>query len=253
MKLARALTCELLGTAFLLATVVGSGILAHKLDNGLIAVTVLSVAFSTGCVLFALIATFGEISCHLNPAVTLSSAIRKEFPWRHAGPYIATQIVGAILGVVVANLMFELPALSWSETARTGWGQWLGEFVATFGLLAVIFGAGKHRPESAPQAIAAYVAGAIWFTSSTCFANPAVTIARIFTGTITGIRATDVPGFVLAQLAAAALACVVFSWLFGRADDDSEKGECVEAEKNGRAQVEADRAHQNRELVSTRR
>lgn len=243
MKLARALTCELLGTAFLLATVVGSGILAHKLDNGVVAVTVLSVAFATGCVLFALISTFGAISCHLNPVVTISSAARREFPWRHVIPYVLTQIVGAILGVVVANLMFELPAITWSETARTGWGQWLGEFVATFGLLAIIFGAGKYRPESAPQAISAYVAGAIWFTSSTCFANPAVTIGRMFTNTITGIQGVDVPAYIVAQGIGATVACVVFSWLFSQPGDQEAP------------QVESDtkEVKPTRELASNRR
>jgi len=245
MGLVRALTCELIGTAFLLATVVGSGILAHKLDNGLIAVTVLSIAFATGCVLFALIATFGSISCHLNPVVTVASAVRKEFPWRHVPPYVVTQISGAILGVMVANLMFDLPAMSLSDTARTGYGQWLGEFVATFGLLAVIFGSGKYRPQDAPQAISAYVAGAIWFTSSTCFANPAVTIARIFTNTITGIRADDVPGFIFSQFLAATFACIVFGWLFAKT------AQSTDSVRN--SETDPAEAIQLREPVSNRR
>lgn len=222
MKLAKSLTCELLGTAFLLATVVGSGILAHRLDNGIVAITIMSVALATGCVLFALIATFGSISCHVNPAVTLVSAIRKEMPWRNVLPYLTAQIVGAIFGVIVANLMFDLPAITWSTSARTGTGQWIGEFIATFGLLGVILGSGKYNPQSAPQAISAYVAGAIWFTSSTCFANPAVTVGRIFTDTITGIRLADVPAFVAVQIVAAIIACVVFSWLFSEPNSDEQ-------------------------------
>jgi glycerol uptake facilitator-like aquaporin len=210
----RALVCEFLGTAFLLATVVGSGILGSKLASGNVALAVLAVAFATGAVLTALILAFGGISSHFNPIVTLSAAVRKELRWGAVMPYILAQVAGASAGVIVANLMFELPAIVLSQTARTGSGQWLGEFVATLGLLGVIFGAGKFKPSLAPFAVGFYVAGAIWFTSSTCFANPAVTVARVLTDTLTGIRLVDVPAYIVAQLAAGAAGLLLFGWLF---------------------------------------
>lgn len=215
---ARAITCEFLGTAFLLTTVVGSGILAHKIDSGNVAVTVLAVAFATGAVLSALVLSFGSISSHFNPVVTLASALRKELAWKLVVPFFLAQITGAVAGVIVANLMFDLPAVSIASQVRTGTGQWLGEILATFGLLGIIFGTGKSRPSAIPFAVGAYVAGAIWFTSSTCFANPAVTIARTITDTITGIRPVDVFGFILSQLAGMVLALVVFNWLFAKED-----------------------------------
>jgi glycerol uptake facilitator-like aquaporin len=214
MSLARALVCEFLGTAGLLATVVGSGILAHKLDAGNVAVTVMAVAFATGCVLTAMICAFGAISCQLNPVVTLACAIRGETPWKRVAPFIATQIAGAIVGVVAANVMFDLSAISFATAPRTGTGQWIGEFVATFALLGIIIGCGKSKPGAIAAAVGCYVAGAILFTSSTCFANPAVTIARIFTDTITGIRTVDVLPFIASQLAGMSAALVVFGWLF---------------------------------------
>ncbi len=210
----RAVVCEFLGTAFLLATVVGSGILGSKLASGNVAVAVLAVAFATGAVLTALILSLGGISSNFNPIVTLASAIRKELSWHAVVPFILAQTAGASAGVIVANLMFELPAVVLSQTARTGSGQWLGEFVATLGLLGVIFGAGKFKPSFAPFAVGAYVAGAIWFTSSTCFANPAVTISRVLTDTLTGIRLIDVPAFIGSQLAAGAAGLLLFGWLF---------------------------------------
>lgn len=214
MSLPRRLVCEFLGTAFLLATVVGSGILAHKLDAGNTAVSVMAVAIATGCVLTALILSFGAISAHFNPIVTLASAIRKELPWSLVAPYIFIQIAGAIAGVLAANLMFDLPLLTISTTTRTGSGQWLGEVVATFGLLGIIFGCGKARPLAIPAAVGCYVCAAIWFTSSTCFANPAVTIARIFTDTLTGIRPADVVPFIISQAVGAVAALSLFGWLF---------------------------------------
>jgi glycerol uptake facilitator-like aquaporin len=214
MRLSKQLACEFLGTAFLLATVVGSGILAHKLDAGNVAVSVSCVAIATGCILTALISSFGSISSHFNPVVTLCCAIRREISWSLVAPYIVVQIAGAAAGVIVANLMFDLPAVVISATSRTGTGQWLGEFVATFGLLGVIFGCGQFRPGAIPTVVGCYVASAIWFTSSTCFANPAVTIARILTGTLTGIRPADVLPFIAAQLAGAGCALVVFGWLY---------------------------------------
>jgi glycerol uptake facilitator-like aquaporin len=214
MTVSKRLACEFLGTAFLLATVVGSGILAHKLDAGNVAVSVSSVAIATGCLLTALILSFGTISSHFNPIVTLCSALRKELSWSLVLPYVLAQIIGAAFGVIVANLMFDIPAVTISSTVRTGTGQWIGEFVATFGLLGVIFGCGKFRPAAIPAAVGCYVAAAIWFTSSTCFANPAVTIARVLTDTLTGIRPIDVIPYILAQIAGAASALSIFGWLY---------------------------------------
>lgn len=224
MPTSRALACEFLGTAFLLATVVGSGILGHNLDSGNVAVAVLAVAFATGTVLTALILALGSISCHLNPVVTLVAALRGELKWSAVVPYILCQVAGGSAGVVVANLMFDLPAVVLSTHARTGTGQWIGEFVATFGLLGIILATSKFRPAAVPAAVGAYVAGAIWFTSSTCFANPAVTIARVLTDTLTGIRCQDVPAFVLVQLVAAGCAFLFYGWLL--AGDESPAVSC---------------------------
>jgi glycerol uptake facilitator-like aquaporin len=210
----RNLVCEFLGTAFLLATVVGSGILMHKLDAGNVAVTVMGVAIATGAVLYPLIVMFGSISAHFNPAVTLVNAIQGNLRWNAVLPYVVVQIAGAMVGVIVANLMFDGSAIAISNTARTGAGQWISELVATFGLIGVILGCSKSKPESVPQAVACYVAGAIMFTSSTCFANPAVSISRMLTGTITGIRPIDVLPFIGSEIIGAVLALVVFGWLF---------------------------------------
>ena len=232
MKLARALAAETLGTAFLLATVVGSGALADKLDLGNLAVSVLCVAFATGAVLIALIAAFGSISAHFNPIVSLVCALRGEFKWKLVAPYIVAQLTGAILGVVVANLMFDLPAVTISTIVRSGMGQWLGEFVASFGLIGIILGSARSNSNTG-IAVPAYVAGAIYFTSSTCFANPAVTVARIFTGTLTGILPADVPAFVLSQLVGALCAAVVFGWLFAadKGEEQTSAGQNIEQER----------------------
>lgn len=211
--LKRCLAAEFLGTALLLATVVGSGALMHSLDHGNVAVTVFGVAFATGCVLFALIHMLGSISAHFNPIVTISSAIQNETDWQVVFPYICAQIWGAMAGVMLANLMFDHSAIMWSQTARTGAGQWLGEIVASFCLIGVIMGTSKFKPESGPSAVSMYVAGAILFTSSTCFANPAVTFARTLTATITGIQSSDVLSFVGCQLAGAFFALAFFDWL----------------------------------------
>jgi glycerol uptake facilitator-like aquaporin len=213
MQIARPLVAEFTGTAFLLIAVVGTGILAHQLDQGNLALAVLSVAVATGATLLALILSLSHISSHFNPVVTLALAIRREFKWSWVLPYIAAQILGACAGVMLSNLMFDLPLATISDTARHAPGQYLGEFIATFGLLGVIFGAGKGRPDFAPFAVAGYVLGAIYFTSSTCFANPAVTISRMFTATLTGIAPADVPGYIAAQLVALASALVFFGWL----------------------------------------
>ncbi len=214
MKLSRALAAEFTGSAFLLAAVVGSGALAHKLDMGNLALSVLCVAFATAGTLSALIYALGHLSAHFNPALSLALALKGEFSWSKLPSYWLAQISGGIFGVLITNLMFELPALSFSETIRSGHGQWLGELVATFGLLGIIFGCAKANSKALPLAVPFYVAGAIFFTSSTCFANPAVTIARIFTSTLCGIEASCVLPFIIFQLTGTLAAVLFFSWLF---------------------------------------
>lgn len=214
LTLARRLVAEGLGTALLLAIVVGSGIMAERLAGGNMAVALLANAIATGAGLVALILTLGAVSAHFNPAVTLSAAWQGAMPWREVPPYLAVQVAGAMLGVLAAHAMFELPAVFASQHVRTGPAQWFSEFVATFGLLAVIVGCSRSRPASTPWAVAAYITAAYWFTSSTSFANPAVTLARAASDTFAGIRPVDVPGFIVAQLAGAAAATMVFGWLF---------------------------------------
>jgi glycerol uptake facilitator-like aquaporin len=209
--------CEFLGTAFLLAAVVGSGALAHKLDMGNIALSVLCVSFTTMTTLSACIFALGHISAHFNPVVTLALALCREFAWKNVVPYWIVQVLGGIVGVLITNVMFDNPAVCISDTVRSGVGQWVGEFVATFGLLGIIFGCARSNASMLPFAVPFYVAGAIFFTSSTCFANPAVTIARVFTTTLCGIAPGGVLPFVVAQLLGCAAALGVFGWLF-RAD-----------------------------------
>ncbi|MDP2311302.1 MAG: MIP/aquaporin family protein [Pseudomonadota bacterium] len=212
--LPRRVAAEAVGTAFLLATVVGSGIMAERLCGGNVGLALLCNALATGGGLVALILTFGSVSgAHFNPAVTLADATEGGMSWRDVPWYVAAQLVGAVVGVAVADLMFELPAFTLSTHARTGAAQWLAEFVATFGLLATICGVSRRTPAATPFAVAAYIVAAYWFTASTSFANPAVTLARALTDTFAGIRPVDVPGFVLAQLAGAAAATLLFRWL----------------------------------------
>lgn len=212
--LPRRLAAEGLGTALLLATVVGSGIMAERLCGGNVGLALLCNALATGAGLLALILTFGPISgAHFNPAVTLAEAVEGGLPWRDVPATIVTQVVGAGFGVVLAHLMFSLPVLTWSTHERTGPAQWLAEFVATFGLLATILGVSRRTPAATPFAVAAYIVAAYWFTSSTSFANPAVTLARALTDSFAGIRPADVPGFVVAQLAGALAATFLFRWL----------------------------------------
>jgi glycerol uptake facilitator-like aquaporin len=212
--LARRAVAEGLGTALLLATVVGSGIMGERLAGGNGAVALLANTLATGAGLVALILTFGPVSgAHFNPAVTLADAAQGALPWREVPAYVLAQIGGALAGVAAADVMFELPAFSASRHARTGAAQWLSEFIATFGLLAVIGGCSRRRASAVPFAVGAYITAAYWFTASTSFANPAVTLARAATDTFAGIRPADVPGFVVAQLAGAAAAAVVFRWL----------------------------------------
>lgn len=205
---------EALGTGFLLAAVVGSGIMAERLCGGNTGLALLCNALATGAALVALILTFGPVSgAHFNPAVTLADAAAGGLRWREAQAYVAAQVLGGVLGVAVADLMFELPAFTLSGHARTGAAQWLAEFVATFGLLATILGVSRRTPGATPYAVAAYIVAAYWFTASTSFANPAVTLARALSDTFAGIRPADVPGFVVAQLAGAAAATATFGWL----------------------------------------
>ena len=212
--LGRRLAAEAVGTAFLLATVVGSGIMGERLAAGNAAVALLANTLATGAALVALILTFGPISgAHFNPAVTLADASQGGLPWRDVPGYVGVQIVGAFAGVAAANIMFELPLFFASRHVRQGVAQMFSEFVATFGLLAVIWGCARLRSAAVPFAVAAYITAAYWFTASTSFANPAVTLARSLTNTFAGIRPADVPGFVAAQLAGASAATALFRWL----------------------------------------
>lgn len=210
----RRLAAEALGTFFLLATVVGSGIMAERLAGGNIAIALMGNTIPTGAILVVLITMFGPISgAHFNPAVTLAFLIRKEIAPRLAGSYVLVQILGGILGVFAAHLMFDNAIIDPSTTARTGVGQWTGEFVATFGLVGTILACLKARPSFVPMAVGLYITAAYWFTSSTSFANPAVTIARGFSDTFAGIDPAHVSIFVLVQLISAAVATVAFGWL----------------------------------------
>jgi glycerol uptake facilitator-like aquaporin len=206
-----------MGTAFLVAAVVGSGIMGDRLAGGNVAVALLANTIATGAALAALILTFGPISgAHLNPAVTIVDAIERGVSWTMAACYVPAQCAGGICGAIAAHLMFSLPAISLSHHARSGSAQVFSEFVATFGLLCVIWGCSRQRSQVVPFAVAAYITSAYWFTSSTSFANPAVTIARALSDTFAGIRPMDVPLFVAAQLAGAIAATLLFRWLVPR-------------------------------------
>jgi glycerol uptake facilitator-like aquaporin len=214
MTLVRRCTAEGLGTAFLLAGVVGSGIMAQRLSGGNAAIALLANTLATGGVLMCLIAALGPISgAHFNPAVSLADAIRGGLKWSELPPYIVAQIIGALAGVAAANTMFGLPVFFASHRARSGPAQWFAEFVATFGLLLVIWGCVRFKSAFVPFAVASYIVAAYWFTSSTSFANPAVTIARSLSDTFAGIRPQDAPGFIVAQLLGAVCATLLFQWL----------------------------------------
>jgi glycerol uptake facilitator-like aquaporin len=213
-SLARRLTAEAVGTAMLLAAVVGSGIMAERLSGDSQALALLANTIATGAALLALILTFGGISgAHFNPAVTIADATQGGLPWRDVPGYVGVQAMGAVAGVWTAHVMFGEPVFMLSLRARSGSAQLVSEFVATFGLLAVIWGCSRRRVESVPFAVAAYITAAYWFTASTSFANPAVTLARSLSDTFAGIRPVDVPAFVVAQLAGAAAATLLFRWL----------------------------------------
>ena len=212
--LTRRLTAEAIGTAMLLAAVVGSGIMATRLSGGNDAIALLANTIATAAALVALILTFGCISgAHFNPAVSMADAWQGGLRWREVPAYTLAQLIGAVMGVWVAHLMFGERLLMLSLQPRSGPAQMVSEFVATFGLLSVIRGCSRRRSDAVPFAVAAYIAAAYWFTASTSFANPAVTVARALTDTFAGIRPVDVPGFVVAQLAGAAAATLLFRWL----------------------------------------
>lgn len=214
MTLARRIAAEAVGTAFLLAAVVGSGIMGERLAAGNVAIALLANTFATGAMLVALILTFGPISgAHFNPAVTLADAMQGGIAWNEVPGYLTAQTTGAFAGVAIAHLMFGETIFSTSHHARAGISQIFSEFIATFGLLCVIWGCARLRSSAVPFAVGAYITGAYWFTASTSFANPAVTLARSATDTFSGIRPADVPGFVVAQLIGAAAATALFHWL----------------------------------------
>ncbi|MBD3663334.1 aquaporin [Sulfitobacter aestuariivivens] len=214
----RRLAAEGLGTALLLISVIGSGIMGQTLADGNIAIALLANAIATGCMLYVIITTLGPISgAHFNPAVSLAFALRGELPWDEVPGYIIVQIVGGVLGVWATHLMFAQPVLQLSETMhRTGGAQWFSEFFATFGLLMVIFGGLRARPEAVPTLVALYITGAYWFTASTSFANPAVTVARGFSDTFAGINPAHIPAFIIAQLLAVGIGHWILRELFGR-------------------------------------
>lgn len=218
----RRIFCEWLGTAFLLAAVVGSGIMAQKLSGGNVALALLCNTIPTGAILVVLILVFGPLSgAHLNPAVSLAFALRRELSWPLAGGYILVQLAGAVTGVLAAHTMFELPIWQFATTARVGTGQWSAEFVATFGLILTIFGCVAKTPSATPYAVGLYITSAYWFTASTSFANPAVTIARALSDTFAGIAPSGVLAFILAQLIGAGTAVLLGGWLWSSAEHKS--------------------------------
>jgi len=212
-NLPRRLTAEALGTGLLVATVVGSGIMAETLTTD-VALALLSNTIATGAILIVLITTLGPISgAHFNPAVSLVFALRRELPARDAGLYALVQIFGGLLGAMAAHVMFALPLLQASSKVRTGGSQWFSEGVAAFGLVAIILAGIRFERKAVPLLVGLYITAAYWFTASTSFANPAVAIARSFTDTFSGIRPLDLPGFILAEIAGALVALALMSWL----------------------------------------
>jgi len=212
------LAAEAIGTAGLLATVVGSGIMGETLAGGNVAIALLGNTIPTGAILVVLILVFGPVSgAHFNPAVTLTFLLRREISAADAGFYVVAQIAGGMIGVFAAHGMFDLAILQTSSHARTGLPQWFAEAVATFGLVATILGAVRFRPEAVAYAVGLYITAGYWFTASTSFANPAVTIARAFTDTFSGIQPAHAPGFIVAQLIGAVAATALFGWLLSSA------------------------------------
>lgn len=222
--LTRRLGAEALGTFFLVMAVVGSGIMAERLADGNVALALLCNTVATGAVLFVIITIFIEVSgAHFNPAVSMAMLLRGSLPAGEVLPYVVVQIAGGCLGAVAAHLMFGLEPVQISQHARTGFGQWLGEFIATFGLVGTILGCVRFNAGAIPAAVGLYISSAYWFTSSTSFANPAVTIARAVTDTFSGIAPAHVPAFLVAQLAGSAAAVLLFGWLL-RPGSEPEKG-----------------------------
>lgn len=213
--LRRRLSAEALGSFFLFAGVIGSGIMAERLAGGNDGVALIANTGATGAILFVLITMLAPVSgCHINPAVTLAMALRREIGARDAVLYVLVQLVAGVLAAWAAHLMFEVPILQFSVRERTGLGQWAGEFVATFGLVLTIIGTLRHKPQAIAASVALYITAAYWFTSSTSFANPAITVARSLSDSFSGIAPADVPGFVAAQLAGAMVAVLLGRWLF---------------------------------------
>ncbi len=210
----RQAVAEGLGTALLVAAVVGSGIMGERLSGGNVALALLANSLATGAALVALILTFGPVSgAHFNPAVTLAMASTKQLRWRDVPAYVLAQTAGGLVGVGLTHFMFELPVFMSSRHPRTGAPQWVSEAIATFGLLSVILGCAKARPAAVAYAVGGYISAAYWFTSSTSFANPVMTLSRAWTDTFAGIRPQDVPGFIVAQALGAFLAVAIFGWL----------------------------------------
>ena len=222
-NLARRVAAEAIGTALLLAAVIGSGIMGERLAGGNVGLALLANTIATGAALVALILTFGPISgAHFNPAVTLADASQGGLAWREVPFYIAAQVIGAFAGAASAHIMFALPLFFASHHERSGGAQLFSEFVATFGLLAVVWGCARRRSAAVPFAVAAYITAAYWFTASTSFANPAVTLARSLSDTFAGIRPLDAPGFIVAQLIGAFAATFLFRWLVPALSEDAD-------------------------------
>ena len=226
---ARRLVAEFAGTMILLATVIGSGIMAERLADGNLAIALLGNTLATGAILYVLITIFGPVSgAHFNPAVTLAFLLRRDIGFPQAAHFMFVQVAGAICGAMLAHFMFEVPLLQISQNVRTGPAQWGSEFVATFGLLTVIFGGLRWRPQAVPALVGFYITAAYWFTSSTSFANPAVTIARSFTDSFSGIFPAGASSFILAQMIAAVVAVRILGWLFADEADEANEAKAEE-------------------------
>jgi glycerol uptake facilitator-like aquaporin len=251
--LSRRVVAELLGSAFLLAAVVGSGIMAGKLAGGNAAIALLCNTLPTGAILVVLILVFGPLSgAHFNPAVSAAFWLRRELPWRVAALYVGAQIGGAIIGVAAAHLMFELPLWQISATARSGTGQWLAEVIATFGLVLTIIGCGGRSAEAVPYAVGLYITSAYWFTASTSFANPAVTLARALSDTFAGIAPAAVAPFIVAQFVGMAAAVAVGGWLWPKPPQANARANLIERALGFRS-VERERRDRDVEMLAVRR
>lgn len=248
----RRVTSEFVGTALLVATVVGSGVMGERLASGNIALALLANTIATGAILIALILTFGGISgAHFNPAVTIADALEHGLAWREVPGYVGAQCLGGIAGAIVAHAMFSLPLLSMSHHARSGAAQVFSEFIAAFGLLSVIWGCSRLRRDATPYAVGAYITAAYWFTSSTSFANPAVTIARCISDTFAGIRPADVPPFIAAQLCGALAATGLFRWLTPDLSDTAEDILMPHDESNRAASKKDENTHGENKKLKT--